>query len=266
METSLTPTIETTLRVERALTPSIWRMIWEMAPVMWKSRLFGVSSAEAAAAIMLKGFELGLSITASFEFVQVVQGRPGLSPRGALALLHNSLEVDTIQIRRLPGPTGAFEGYECYMKRRNGFDHTSRFTLSDAERAGVLKPNSGWANYPENMCLWRSVGFCADVVAPDITTGMTLLMKAPEQFGIALTQEGEIIDMTPALVANDTWGSDNQLVPESSVTHLPVSVPTITLESLLERYTAEQIIVANEGRIPGTDAEVAAVGAKLEAA
>ena len=37
----------------RTLTPGIWRMLGEMAPVMWKSRLFGVTSPEAAAAIML---------------------------------------------------------------------------------------------------------------------------------------------------------------------------------------------------------------------
>jgi hypothetical protein len=70
---------------QRELTPQVWQMISQMAPVMWKSRLFGVVSQEAAAAIMLKGYELGLSVTASFEFIHVIQGKPGLSPRGALA-------------------------------------------------------------------------------------------------------------------------------------------------------------------------------------
>jgi hypothetical protein len=47
---------------------------------MHQARLFGVNNAEQAMAIMLKGYELGLGLTASFEFVQVVQGRPALSP------------------------------------------------------------------------------------------------------------------------------------------------------------------------------------------
>src|SRR3990167_3398040 len=74
----------------RELTPAIWHMIEIMSPVMHKAHLFGVTSPEQAAAIMLKGYELGLSVTASFEFVQVIQGKPSLSPRGAMAILLSS--------------------------------------------------------------------------------------------------------------------------------------------------------------------------------
>ena len=44
----------------KELTPSVWGMLKEIAPVMHVSRLFGVSSPEQATAIMLKGYELGL--------------------------------------------------------------------------------------------------------------------------------------------------------------------------------------------------------------
>lgn len=236
--TALVPT-----RGVREVSPNIWQMIWDMAPVMYASRLFGVSSKEQAAAIMLKGYELGLSITASFEFVQVVQGRPSLSPRGALALLHNAPEIAEISIRRL-ADGDAFVGYQCTIERRNGFSHTSQFTMLDAINAGVVKANSGWANYPENMCLWRAIGFCADVVAPDITAGMTTLMKAPEQYGVALSDAGEIIDVTP-------------------VTR-PVTATVYDLDALVTQYGAEAVLVASNGSIPATDAEVAAVAAVLQ--
>ena len=235
--------------VQRDLTPSIWEMIWNMAPVMHRSRLFGVSSPEAAAAIMLKGYELGLSITASFEFVQIVQGKPSLAPRGALALLHNSPEITTLQINRLTNEQGAFTGYACHMARRNGFAYTATYTLDDARRAGLVKPDSGWANYPENMCLWRAVGFCADVVAPDITAGMTTLMKMPEQLGLAITQGGDIIDATPPLA--------------TELPNAPTLTISLTMDELLARYGAEAILVANEGRLPGTDSELNAIAMKL---
>lgn len=236
----------------RELTPQIWEMIERMSPVMYRSRLFGVSSQEAAAAIMLKGYELGLSITASFEFINVIQGKPSLSPRGALALLLTHPEIERVEIKRLPGPTGAYIGHECYMKRKNGFEYRAHFTIEDAKRAGLVKAGGAWESYPENLAMWRAVGFCADVVAPDITAGMTALMKMPEQFGVALSQDGEIGEIIEAA----------PLVVTEQAPSTPV--PGLTLENLLDLgYSAEQILVANEGRLPGTDEELNAVALKL---
>ena len=225
---------------QRNLTPSVWQMIWEIAPVMYKSRLFGVSSVEQAAAIMLKGYELGLSITASFEFVQIVQGKPSLAPRGAVALLHNSPEITAIEITRLTDAQGAFLGYRCHMARRNGFAHTAEFTLADAKRAGLIKADSGWANYPENMCQWRAIGFCADVVAPDITAGLTGLMKMPERFGVTITQDGDIVFPPPPATEHD-------------------------VDDLIAQYGVDAVIEAAEGNLPSTPDELSAVAAKLAA-
>ncbi len=233
------------LASNREITPQVWQMISQMAPVMHRSRLFGVSSEEQAAAIMLKGYELGLSITASFELIHVVQGKPGLSPRGALALLHNSPEIEAIKITRL-APGGTFLGYECTMKRRNGFEYTARWTMDDAKRAGLIKPDSGWTTYPENMCMWRAVGFCSDMVAPDITAGMTGMMKAPEMYGVAIDDQGEVIEATAQ--------------PDPIPTQ---AAPAITLDDLCNMFGAEAVLVANEGKIPATDADVQAVANKL---
>jgi hypothetical protein len=211
----------------RELTPAIWRMIGELAPVMYRARLFGVTSPDQAAAIMLKGYELGLSTTASFEFVQVIQGKPALSPRGAMALLLSNPLVEGVTMTRLEDK-GKFIGYECAMTRKGGFTFTGRFTLEDAQRAGLMKPDSGWAKYPENMCLWRAVGFAADVVFPDVTAGMTTLMKAPEMYGVALTEGGDVIDATPA------------------------NVPSVDpLQALIDEFGAERIMKVCGG-IPAT--------------
>lgn len=240
-----------TLAPQRELTPQIWTMISQMAPVMWKSRLFGVAGEEAAAAIMLKGYELGLSITASFELIQVVQGKPSLSPRGAMALLLNSPHLKAIKVTRLTDGAGRYVGHECYMKRDNGFEYTVKFTMEDAKRAGVVKAGSGWESYPENMCQWRAIGFCADMVAPDVVAGLTAFMKMPEQYGLAINDQGEAIDV--------------QTVPVSVAQ--PVVVPVtkpVTLDDLCNQYGAEAVMVANEGRIPMSDAEVAAVAFKIK--
>lgn len=234
-ETVIVPTAAT-----RELTPGIWAMIEKMAPVMHKAHLFGVTSPDQAAAIMLKGYELGLSMTAAFELVQVIQGKPALSPRGAMAILMNSTLVKEIHIGRLM-EKGVFIGYECIMTRTNGFSFTGRFTLEDAKRAGLMKPDSGWMKYPENMCLWRAVGFAADVVFPDVTAGMTTMMKAPEMFGVALTEGGDIIDVVPQPVSTDA------------------------LQELVTQYGAEAVMQANDGNIP-TNGQIEEVRKKLEVA
>lgn len=60
-------------------------------------------------------------------------------------------------------------------------------------------------------------------------------------------------------IANSDYTEDG----DAPNTECEAAAPTI--ETLLTQYSAEQIMEANEGRIPGTDEEIAAVAEKLEA-
>lgn len=232
---------------ERTITPEIWHMLAEIGRSAFNAHMFkGVPNAETAAMVMLKGYELGLGISASFEFVQPVMGKFELIPRGALALMHNSPLIKSVEVTRL-ADGNKFIGYQCTIIRSSGFTYTTRFTLADAERAGLVKPDSGWAKYPENLCMWRAIGFAADVAAPDITAGMTTLLKMPEQYGVAIDGVGNVVELPdPAKVQQVR--------------------PALDLPALLEDYTAEEIMLANNGRIPTTDEELAAVAKTLGAA
>jgi hypothetical protein len=209
---------------KREITPTVWTMIMNMAPTIFKSRLFNVASPEAAAAIMLKGYELGFGLTASFDLIQVVQGHTGLSPRGAMAVLHGAPDIVKMDLTRLVDDRGNFTGYSCSMERRNGFKHTSTWTLADAANAGLVKPDSGWAKYPENMCMWRAIGFCADVVAPDITSGQTSVIKSD---AVVITPTGDIVEA--------------EVVFDPSV--------------VTDKYTPEEILIVNMGEIPQTETQ-----------
>jgi hypothetical protein len=214
----------------RELTPAIWRMISEMAPVLAKSRMLGVIRTEEAAAIMLKGFEMGLSMSASFDFIKVILGKTELIPRGALAIIHGSPLIKEITITRLVDDKEKFLGYICTMTRNNGFSYTSKFTMDMARKAGLVKQDSAWEKYEENMCLWRAVGFTADVVAPDVTAGMTTLMKAPEMYGVALTEGGDVIEA--------------------------VATPSVDpLQELIDKFGAEKILSVY-GKVPNGTQEI----------
>jgi len=246
--------MDNSMTVYRPLTPDTWAMIQNISPTIHQSRLFGVASPEQAAAIILKGHELGLGLTASFEFVQVVLGKPALSPRGALALILNSPLCDGLKIDDLTDGKGSPTGCRVWMKRTNGFEHTVTWTMEDAKRAGLIKPDSGWSSYPANMLKWRAVGFCADVVFPDVIGGM----KRADEYGADLTPDGDIIEGDWAVRPTEATAA-----PPAS--EMPADVSgAVSLTDLVSRFGAQAVMNANGGKIPATDDELCAVAAALE--
>jgi len=181
---------ENTAIVKQQIGLSTWKMIQEAAPVMYKSRLFGVATEEQAMAIMAKGYELGLGLTTSFEFIQVVLGKPTLIPRGALALAYQSGELETFNVIETADKSG--QPYSCTVtgRRKGGFDYTVTFTMDDARRTGNVKPGSGWETYPANMLKWRAIGFWLDIIMPDIQGGM----KRSDEFGATVDASGNVVE------------------------------------------------------------------------
>ncbi len=237
----------------RPITPDIWQMITKVAPAMHAARWFGVSNPEQAMAIMLKGHELGLGLAASFEFIKPVQGRPCLTPMGALALIQNSPMIAELEIEDLQDDKGQPFGCRVRMKRVNGFEYICTFTRDDAQRAGLIKPDSGYDKYPANMYRWRAIGFCADVVCPDVLGGL----KRADEMGAAISASGEVIEGSWAPVPSQQAAATTEPAPA-------IQAPAVTLNDLVTRYGAERIMEANGGRVPGTDEELQAVAAALE--
>lgn len=246
--------------VRKEITPAEWHMIEAIAPTMHAARLFNLSGPAAAAVIMLKGRELGLPLTASFDLIHVIDGKPGLSPRGALAILHSSPDIESVVIKRLD-EKGAYIGHECTIRRRNGFEYTARYTMKDAERAGLTKEKSGWSKYPENMCLWRAVGFAADVAAPDIIGGM----KTADQYGAALSANGDVIAGQWSDV-EDTAADGAGVISLAANGPDETAAAAVAAQALVTEYGAEAVLAANGGNIPVTLEEVDAVRYALIAA
>jgi len=213
-------------------------MINAIAPVMHASRLFNVASPAAAAAIMLKGRELGLQLAASMEFIRTVEGRPTLSPRGMLALLFNARHIIAeVKITQLTDVKGAHQGHECTIRRVDGFEYTARFTLEDARRAGLAKASSNWEKYPERMTLWRAVDFAADVAAPDVINGINTAAKFDDG-----TVEAEWFDTADVSVETNA--------PDES------GRAALAAQTLIAEYGPDAVLTANGGTIPATMEEI----------
>jgi hypothetical protein len=222
-----------------------WNTITSIAGVIGRANNM---SADKMANILLQGHYLGLTIPASIELIQSFAGKTSLAPRGALALVHNSPVIKRVDIKRLTDEKGAFVGYSCTIERQNGFSYTARWTMDDAKRAGLVKPDSGWVKYPENMCLYRAVGFACDVAASDVTCGLTAFLKQPEAYGLGIDDGGnvEIIQGTAR-----------------TVTPAPVDPLPAEIERLCNQYGADAVLEVNNGNIPATLDECGVVEIKL---
>jgi hypothetical protein len=233
---------------QQQLSLSTWQVIQAIAPTMHEARLFGVSSPQQAAAIMIKGAELGLSLSASFEFVQVVQGKPTLSPRGALALILNSGLLDGLNIQ------DKSDACTVTMKRKGGLEYTLTYSMDDARKAGLIKPGSAWESYGPNMMRWRAIGFTADVLFSDVCGGM----KRADEFGAAIDTQGNVIE--GEWTAAPAVSQSAQPAPAAAP-----AAPAITLDDLVNQFGAEAVMENNFGKIPGTLEEVAEVARRLGA-
>lgn len=246
----------TALATRQQLNPTIWDTIQAVAPVMKDSRLFGVSTEAQAAAIMAKGFELGLTLTASFEFITVIQGKPTLAPRGALALVQQSGLLEAMKIEETKDAKGAPAACTVYMKRKGGFEYTASFSMEDAKRAGLVKSGGAWESYPANMLRWRAVGYAIDMVFPDVVGGM----KRADEFGAAVDTSGNVIDgewkAAPTMTMTQQQPDGDEEITQP---------PAITLQELVAEYGPEAVMGANGGRIPGTQDEIDLVAAALGA-
>jgi hypothetical protein len=255
-------TDEKSLVVRQELTPDIWRMITDIAPAMLESRLFGVKSKDAAAAIMLKGYELGLSLTASFEFIHVIQDRPSLSPRGTLALIQQSPNFAGMRIEDVKDEkTGEPVACRVWMRRVNGFEYQAEYTIAEAEQAGLVKADSGWKKYPANMLRWRAVGYCADVVFPDVIGGM----KRSDELGADITPEGDV--WKSPIVVDAPRPAVSMVKDEPAVLPQKNAVEEIpdygyTLQKLLETVPDADVLAASNDAVPSPD-QVNAVVHKL---
>lgn len=218
----------------------------QLASALHKSRLWKTGSVEQALAVILMGRELGIGPTTALSNITIAMGKPtlGYSLVGALIQKSGRYGYTVTKLTDTEASIDFFErvgfsGGAAAVARPLG---TSIFTLEDARRAGLLNARTGtWDKYQRNMLLARA-----------LTNGAR--WYCPEVFGGAVYDPSEL----------DVAGELPPPVPDEPIVeaeYTPAPPPSsnangVTIEGLLERYTAEQILGANGGNLPATDEEL----------
>lgn len=187
---------------------------------MAKSGMFtDVKSASAALVKILAGQEIGVTPFQAMTNIHIIQGKATMSANLMAAKLKGSgkydyraklssesctvtiyeLEHNTITAKPTREELGAFT-----------------FTIKDAERAQLVKPNSGWTKYPQNMLFARAISTAVRLYAPDVFNGN--VVYSPDELGGDVDADGNYIaDATPTT----TPPAPIVVAPEPEVTTEP---------------------------------------------
>lgn len=160
-------------------------LINEMAQTALKSVLPPGTTLDQAKAIIWSGQELGLQPFQALRSMAFIKGRLTMTVQLQLAL---AKRAGVIIERIIDG-----NGY-CEVTLRRGEERiTTKFSLEDAKRAGLIRPDSNWEKYPREMLRWRAIGSALRLLAPDIVMGLLSPEEAESLEQVEVIQEAEEI-------------------------------------------------------------------------
>ncbi len=219
---------ELMIQEKQQLTPANWSMINSIVQATATNKLEQAKIAQK----MLFAFENGLPLNLAFN--------------GGLYNVSGRVEVEgnviRAQIRKHPHYDYQIIDLNekgCTLAITVNGDEIGRATFSeeDAKRAGLLKGKDNWEKYPADMYLNRATSRAYKRFCPDIF-------------------------FTPVYVRGEIEGTDfagdfveGEIIESQSQT---------TLNDLVKRFGADATLQANDGRMPGNQAEIDAVFAALE--
>jgi len=168
----------------RTLEPQTLDEATTLARAAVASKLYAVTSAEAALMILLTGRDLGLTASQSFRAIYVVSGKPVVSSDAMVAAIRRS------------GLCASWRVVETTIERctietlRQGESEPEResFSMEDATRAGLSRKDV-WRQYPRDMLRHRAAAGLARRVYPDVVLGCYAPGELDEQSSSPATVE-----------------------------------------------------------------------------
>jgi len=125
------------------------------------------------------GSELGLAPMQSLQNIAVINGRPSVYGDAALALVqaHPACEgvEETIEGEGTDNPVAV-----CVVHRKSRKPVTARFSVKDAQRAGLWGKQGPWTQYPKRMLQMRARGFALRDAFPDALKGLITIEEAQD--------------------------------------------------------------------------------------
>lgn len=175
-----------------------WNQILDIGTRAYRSGMLpsSIKSAEAAAIIALKAWELGLPPMMAFSHIHVINGKPTLSAELMQALAKKNIPGLLINILE---STDKIATVEIRRPERGELPFKMSFSIIDAERAKLLAKDV-WKQYPKAMLWSRAVSAALRAKCPDALMGVSY---TPEELGAEVAPDGTAIETTSRPVTEE---------------------------------------------------------------
>lgn len=148
-----------------------------------------IKNAEAAAIIILKGRELGLSFMTSIAHIHVVNGKPTMSAELIQGLARKNLPGLVINILQSDDKVAKIE----FIRPERGSKSYEQTFSMDQAIAAKLNSKDVWKQYPAAMLWSRAVTAGLRKVCPEALMGISY---TPEEMGANVDGDGNVIETT----------------------------------------------------------------------
>jgi hypothetical protein len=161
-----------------------WETLVAQAKVLIQGGFLPTSIKTEAQAltVMMQGRELGIGPMAALGNINVIQGKPTVSPQLMIALINRSGELEDMKV------TNDAAICTVVMKRRGRTPVSTSFSQADADALGLANKDN-WRKQAKTMRQWRAIAACARVAFPDVILGL----YTPDEMGAETDTDGALI-------------------------------------------------------------------------
>jgi hypothetical protein len=149
-----------------------------------------------AFSIAMYARELNVPImSALFGGFSNIMGKITIAPQLMNAMIRRAghkLKIDSNDQRSIIVGTRKDTGETCEVS----------FSLEDARKAGLVKPNGGWEKYPSDMCFARALSRLARRIFPDVI-GMAYVENELEDAEVEVVEEEEVVQEKKEALAKE---------------------------------------------------------------
>ena len=190
---------------EQNILPASFEEINNMAKAFVASGMFSDTKQVAQAIVKISaGKELGLAPVYSMQNINMIRNRL-TSSANTMAMLVKRSGKYNYRITEHTDLKCAIKFYEWDSKAWLEVGE-STFTIEDARRADLVKPDSGWVKYPRAMLFSRAISQGARIYCPDAIGGIYTdeevrsIPPKPDEIGDVDLSTGEIKEITAPIV------------------------------------------------------------------
>ncbi len=212
-----------------------WNALKEQSSMLIKTGFMppSIKTAEQVIAIALTGRELGIGTMESIRGINVIQGKPSVSPQLMLALSRRTGQMERFALHApgKPGTPPDATGAECHVKRAGEPEHVTVFGPTEARALGLMDKD----NYKKQAAVmfgWRAVAANLRMTFPDAISGL----HTPDEMDadVSVSDSGEMVVDNPQPAYTAPAQTVSIPMPQEKVLEPVVVAPSAPVQDITD--------------------------------